>query len=115
MMRKDILPAVTRFELDLKNSLDEDDDLELFDEQSYEFKTVKFIKKNKKLICKAIAKIESLLKDKPQESKAKADFYHDKIIPLMKEIRESADELEKVTGRNYWPMPIYSDLLFGKD
>ena len=115
MMRKDILPAVTRFELDLKNSLDEDDDLELFDEQSYEFKTVKFIKKNKKLICKAIAKIESLLKDKPQESKAKADFYHDKIIPLMKEIRESADELEKVTGRNYWPMPVYSDLLFGKD
>ena len=45
MMRKDILPAVTRFELDLKNSLDVDDDLELFDEQSYEFKTVKFIKK----------------------------------------------------------------------
>ena len=115
MMRKDILPAVTRFELDLKNSLDEDDDLELFDEQSYEFKTVKFIKKNKKQICKAIAKIENLLKDKPQESKAKADFYHDRIIPLMKEIRESADELEKVTGRNYWPMPVYSDLLFGKD
>ena len=115
MMRNYTLPAVTRFELDLKNSLDEDDDLELFDEQSYEFKTVKFIKKNKKLICKAIAKIESLLKDKPQESKAKADFYHDKIIPLMKEIRESTDELEKVTGRNYWPMPVYSDLLFGKD
>ena len=115
MMRKDILPAVTRFELDLKNSLDEDDDLELFDEQSYEFKTVKFIKKNKKQICKAIAKIESLLKDKPQESKAMADFYHDKIIPLMKEIRECADELEKVTGRKYWPMPVYSDLLFGKD
>ncbi|MBQ5555836.1 MAG: hypothetical protein IIT44_08680 [Erysipelotrichaceae bacterium] len=64
MMRKDIFPAVTRFELDLKNSLDEDDDLELFDEQSYEFKTVKFIKKNKKHICKAIVKIESLLKDK---------------------------------------------------
>ncbi len=33
----------------------------------------------------------------------------------MKEIRESADELEKVTGRNYWPMPVYYDLLFGKD
>ncbi len=115
MLKKDILPAVTSFELTLKKSLDEDDDLDLLDEDSYEYRTVKLIKKNKKVIFKDINKIEKLLKERPQGSQKIADFYHDKIIPLMEEIRENTDELEKVTDRSYWPMPSYSDLLFGKD
>ena len=115
MLKKDILPGITSFELMLKKSLDEDDDLDLFDENSYEYKTVKLIKKNKKAICKDIAKIETLLKERPLSAQEIADFYHDKIIPLMEELRENTDELEKVCERTYWPMPSYSDLLFGKD
>ena len=115
MLKKDILPAVTSFELTLKKSLDEDDDLDLLDEDSYEYRTVKLIKKNKKVIFKDINKIEKLLKERPQGAQKIADFYHDKIIPLMEEVRENTDELEKVTDRSYWPMPSYSDLLFGKD
>ena len=115
MLKKDILPGITSFELMLKKSLDEDDDLNLFDENSYEYKTVKLIKKNKKAICKDIAKIETLLKERPLSAQEIADFYHDKIIPLMEELRENTDELEKVCERIYWPMPSYSDLLFGKD
>ncbi len=115
MLKKDILPGITSFELMLKKSLDEDDDLDLFDENSYEYKTVKLIKKNKKAICKDIAKIETLLKERPLSAQEIADFYHDKIIPLMEELRENTDELEQVCERIYWPMPSYSDLLFGKD
>jgi glutamine synthetase len=115
MLRKDILPAVTSFELTLKKSLDEDEDLGLLDEDSYEYQTVKLIKKNKKAICKDIKAIEKLLAKKPKKAQTIADQYHEKILPLMARIRENTDALEKVTDRKVWPMPTYSDLLFGKD
>ena len=115
MLKKDILPAVTSFELSLKKSLDEDEDLGLLDEDAYEYQTVKLIKKNKKAICKDIKAMENLLSKKPEKAQAIADYYHEKILPLMARIRENTDALEKVTDRKIWPMPTYSDLLFGKD
>ena len=30
----------------------------------------------------------------------------------MDELRESADALETLTGKNYWPYPTYGKLLF---
>ena len=30
----------------------------------------------------------------------------------MQEMRLSADELETLLGKSYWPFPSYSDLLF---
>ena len=87
----------------------------LLDEDAYEYQTVKLIKKNKKAICKDIKAMEKLLTKKPEKAQAIADYYHEKILPLMARIRENTDALEKVTDRKIWPMPTYSDLLFGKD
>ena len=36
----------------------------------------------------------------------------DKVVPLMRQLRADADELETVVGREYWPMPTYGDLLY---
>ena len=85
------------------------------DEDAYEYQTVKLIKKNKKAICKDIKAMEKLLAKKPEKAQAIADHYHEEILPLMARIRENTDALEKVTDRKIWPMPTYSDLLFGKD
>ena len=41
-----------------------------------------------------------------------AQYCSDVIVPKMEKIRKSADLLEKLTPQNYWPYPIYSDLLF---
>ncbi|MBQ5555346.1 MAG: hypothetical protein IIT44_06180, partial [Erysipelotrichaceae bacterium] len=81
----------------------------------YEYQTVKLIRKNKKAIYKDIKAMEKLLTKKPEKAQAIADDYHEKILPLMARIRENTDALEKVTDRKIWPMPTYSDLLFGKD
>jgi glutamine synthetase len=53
-----------------------------------------------------------LLKRVPDGNKEAADYYCDEIIPVMNEIREDADLLEKLTARSYWPYPLYSDILF---
>ena len=42
-----------------------------------------------------------------------AEYYKDIIIPRMDKIRESADKIEVMTERTYWPYPSYADLLFG--
>ncbi len=34
------------------------------------------------------------------------------IVPAMAKVREVADDLETLVGREYWPFPTYDDLLF---
>ncbi len=41
-----------------------------------------------------------------------AHFFHDRVFPLMSELRAPIDRLEMLVGREYWPMPTYGDLLF---
>jgi glutamine synthetase len=41
-----------------------------------------------------------------------AAYYNKKILPIMREIRISADTLETMTASDCWPFPAYGDLLF---
>ena len=36
----------------------------------------------------------------------------DSVIPIMAELRRSADEAETLTERSFWPFPTYGDLLY---
>ncbi len=39
-------------------------------------------------------------------------YYRTDVLPRMEEVRRISDELELVVGREYWPFPTYSDILF---
>ena len=41
-----------------------------------------------------------------------ARYMHDEILPVMDALRKSADRLETLTDRSYWPFPTYDELLF---
>ena len=41
-------------------------------------------------------------------------YCHTVIVPDMNECRSFADELETITSRDAWPIPVYSDLLFSE-
>ena len=41
-----------------------------------------------------------------------AHYYYDTILPLMDAVRTTADQLEMLVGKKYWPFPTYSDILF---
>ncbi len=47
-----------------------------------------------------------------KDSAEQALFFHDQVIPKMTVLRETADELEVHTSKEYWPFPSYGDLLF---
>jgi glutamine synthetase len=73
----------------------------------------------------SIAKLSSGLLEKLtilekaiNESKEKLDihtqarFYRDSIVNAMSELRIVIDELETLTARKHWPLPVYSELLY---
>ena len=43
----------------------------------------------------------------------KATYYRDKILPIMNELRSYVDMMEEVVSKDSWPIPTYTDLLFG--
>ena len=50
---------------------------------------------------------------KRQEAGEKmAEFFLERVIPVMRELRQTVDEMETLTAIEYWPMPNYGDLLF---
>ena len=48
----------------------------------------------------------------PTEPAQAAKYCREVLISSMNAIRASADRLEELTAKNYWPFPTYSDLLF---
>ena len=57
-------------------------------------------------------KLAEDLKHIPDGNLAAAQYYGDVIVTGMSLVRQTADKLERLTARNHWPYPIYSDLLF---
>ena len=41
-----------------------------------------------------------------------ATYQQNVVIPAMNAVRTSADELETIVGKEYWPFPTYAELLF---
>ncbi len=39
-------------------------------------------------------------------------YYKDVVVPAMDSLRETADTLETLVAKDYWPMPTYTDLLY---
>ena len=52
------------------------------------------------------------IKAVPEDSSVAAKYNSDVIVAAMQAVRKDADLLEKLTAKEYWPYPTYSDLLF---
>jgi glutamine synthetase len=49
-----------------------------------------------------------------KEVRKRAEAYHDIVKPAMQDVRSAADNLEKITDSNLWPLPSYAEMLFIK-
>ncbi len=54
----------------------------------------------------------SIAATKITDLQSRANHYRDFVIPCMAKVRASADELELITAKKYWPMPTYGDLIY---
>ena len=65
-------------------------------------------------IAQKTSALEETLADLPHSDViAESAAIRDTVLPAMEALRESCDEAEKVTAKDYWPFPDYAALLFG--
>ncbi len=114
MVRQDIIPAVCKYVKLLSEEMCAKNQLGIAVNCAFE---KDLIPKLSGMVSNIYAKTQSLegeIKEARQIATAqkKAEYYHDSVLKLMKEIREIADEMETYTAKEYWPFPSYGDLLF---
>ena len=65
------------------------------------------------VLSERTAVLTSIVEKSAEHSGAElAHFSRQCIVPAMESVRESADELELLVGKHYWPFPTYGDILF---
>lgn len=111
---KHIIPAVIKYITSLANSINQvreacgevgvDVQEELLKESSQLLSQTRSALKNLIIVTDEACKIP----EGPQQ----AEFFKDKVVTGMQELREPVDALEMIVNKEMWPMPSYGDLLF---
>ncbi|MDO4466035.1 MAG: glutamine synthetase III [Bacillota bacterium] len=110
MLRKQILPAVFKYEESLANIIRTKRSVGLT--ASIEEKILFNINNPLEQIGQHMETLEELLSKTQSSSVEKARFCADELIPVMKTIRQLTDEIEKNVSKEFWPIPDYNDILF---
>ncbi len=63
-------------------------------------------------MAEAVKKLETDLSEMPEECGAASQKMAHVIVPDMEEVRRCADGMEKLCASEYWPFPVYTDLLY---
>lgn len=113
MAKKLIIPAVSKYTKHLaetiavKNSLGLDSGYET--EVATKLSILSTGAYNKTLELQEVRNEVKKIADVTKKAKA----YEKRVLKVMNELRRMADEAEKLTAREYWPMPDYGELLYG--
>lgn len=114
IIKKQILPSCVKYEKKLSdtinsltlvsNKIDTTTELNLLKEINFNIQNLKTYTDKLNEQLEKCDEIESLEK--------KANYINDNLVPLMNKARNSADILEMLVDKSYWPMPSYGDLIF---
>ena len=113
MASREILPTVIRYSRSLAETVKAEK--EVGADASV---TASLLREINERLTKAAGALEGLKwkekegQEMKDDVKGQAFFYRDTIVPAMEALRLPVDELETMVDREYWPMPVYSDLLF---
>ena len=77
-----------------------------------ELDLIEQLSRNQDALYARLQQLTQELKAIPADPKEAAQYCRHVVIASMDAIRASADRLEELTAKKYWPFPTYSDLLF---
>ena len=113
MARRQILPAVLKWQYKLAKQVDELGDID-----------PKFAATPRKMLGETSALVDELDADIDKLNSAKegalsaadprkqAILFRDRVLPAMAKLRATADKLETICPKDVWPFPTYADILF---
>ena len=114
MARKQLLPAINSYMSELANTAATKMAVSENLSVRSETKTLARLSKDADDMSDAIdalAAAERATQALPDQA-AKANAFHDKVVPLMEALRAAADDAETICGEDYWPLPSYSKMLY---
>jgi glutamine synthetase len=111
LLKGSIIPAVLAYQQELVNLLNAKEgnfnaSLEKFLLEKISNLSAELLK-NGNALDKILAEKSGIPKDLPQL----ADYYSNKVIPAMQDLRKVVDELETLVAKKHWPLPSYGELL----
>ena len=112
MIRRQILPAVSEYATTLADRIAVKKDAGF--SAGYEAKVGAKISTLSDKLQLAQEKIDNDLKKKPADATKCMKYSRDTILKDMNKAREIADQLEELTDRDFWPFPVYSEMLFSE-
>jgi len=112
MIRRQILPAVSEYATTLADRVAVKKDAGF--SAGYEAKVGAKISTLSDKLQLAQEKIDNDLKKRPADATKCMKYSRDTILKDMNKAREIADQLEELTDRDFWPFPVYSEMLFSE-
>jgi glutamine synthetase len=112
MIRRQILPAVSEYATTLADRIAVKKEAGF--SAGYEAKVGAKISTLSDKLQLAQEKIDNDLKKRPADSTKCMKYSRDTILKDMNKAREIADQLEELTDRDFWPFPVYSEMLFSE-
>lgn len=112
MAKKEILPAAAKYIKDIAKTAELAKSCGA--ETVFEEETVKEISALVTEMYKALGTLEADVQKvhSIEDTQEMANYFHDTIFADMGALRVPADKIETLVGKEYWPYPTYSDLLF---
>ena len=110
MIRHQILPAVSRYSADLCSRANAKAAAGV--SHRYESDTAQVISALTDALMDACGALEEDLRAMPADPQEAMNFCHNVLTGHMAEARAAADQLEEHTASEYWPFPVYADLMF---
>ena len=112
MAERQIFPACAKFAGDIGRAVKDIRDAGM--EPVAETRLLKFVTDRNVMLFDAINNLREAICGTKNSSSALENAQYERyiIIPAMAKVREIADDLETLVGREYWPFPTYDDLLF---
>ena len=114
MLGKDIMPALCKYSEQLAQTIVAKKSAIKESTCVYETKLLKIVDTSLEKLSSKTTHLEGLLHsaEKMVGAIEQAQFYKDKVIKEMEDIRLIVDDLEKIVDRTYWPYPTYEELMF---
>ena len=111
MAKQEILPACTKYTNDVVSGIALKESIGIL--VPNEKNMAGTLASGTEKLINAISELEKISLSIPDdEAYETAKYYKDTVIPAMRVLRDTADELETIVGKEYWPFPTYTDLLY---
>lgn len=113
MVRREILPFVSRYVGELIDTLDKKERISARISGRMEAETASQLSELSDKALTQVILLETLIeKSDFKDELSRGEYYRDTVIPAMNELRKTCDSMEKITAIDRWPFPQYGQLLF---